>query len=408
MSEPPELLWGPGLDGDPSPTAIPRQVALDIRRKSPALALSMGITDEALADGRLRPPVLGKRPIASNARGIKPTLGPADALGLHAELRAAFVRREMHRWLGAWLTGMDRESVLGRGIDAQAEAAGRIWAEVHREALHECPTFLVAGEANPLLTAAAESLPWSVVPERQMPPSEEGFLAFAVPYAIEDYAGNNMLIRAITWSTAHTDLLPASQEGWPPEAEYGFMVTFWTSYDDDPPADAATVADRRKVRDLLGTRLMIAQSMPLPIGVPIESWPLFNRILDDEDNSGVVGPLSLLLATWMLMRQPITSITRGSMPPRVRKEIRKRGRIRGDVSVINLRRRAPSDHPPADGEPVRREYHYRWTVKGHWRLQPCGPGRAEREWIYIFAHVKGPADAPLKQRARVYRVSGRP
>src|SRR5690606_16715132 len=37
-----------------------------------------------------------------------------------------------------------------------------------------------------------------------------------------------------------------------------------------------------------------------------------------------------------------------------------------------------------------REYHYRWTVRGHWRNQPCGPGRTQRKRIWIADHEAGP------------------
>lgn len=444
MSEPegPPLLWGPPMAGSSEPVLLPRELALQIRRENPELAKRMGITALALADGYLDPPggaytpsdkvridtvradvpladlppgaaptraILGFEPSAGPPRPVRPrpTMGPADALALHAELRASLVREDMQKWVGAWIMGYERSTTWGE-IPEHARTAGDIWCGLLRDALREANTYLVAAEANPLIMAAAETLPWSIAVTPQLPPSGEGFLAFAEPYEISDWHGESMLIRAVSWSRAASSMVMANMSQWPDGVTDALIVTFWIALEDHP---GSTPEDRQMFADAhrrLGTRLSIAQSVPLPVGLPLEEWPLFIDVMAGGAPEGLTGPLSMIIATWMLMRRPVMSTTRGSMPPRVRKEIRKRGRIKGEISVINLRQRAPSgDRLPSEGEPIKREYHYRWTVKGHWRLGAVGPGRQDREWVYIFAHVKGPADKPLRQRPRVYRVSGR-
>lgn len=76
------------------------------------------------------------------------------------------------------------------------------------------------------------------------------------------------------------------------------------------------------------------------------------------------------------------------------------------VQVIALRKsvRVPVDGAVPDRLAGAREYHCRWIVSGHPRLQACGPSRKDRKLIWIEAHVAGPDDQPLRTRTRVYAV----
>jgi hypothetical protein len=76
------------------------------------------------------------------------------------------------------------------------------------------------------------------------------------------------------------------------------------------------------------------------------------------------------------------------------------------VQVVALRKslRVPAESAPDDRQATARQYQCRWIVKGHPRLQPCGPGRKDKKLIWIEAYPKGPADKPLRTRERVYAV----
>jgi hypothetical protein len=76
------------------------------------------------------------------------------------------------------------------------------------------------------------------------------------------------------------------------------------------------------------------------------------------------------------------------------------------VQVVALRKtaRTPVEDAPADRAASAREYHCRWIVQGHARLQACGPGRKDRKLIWIDPHPAGPADKPLKIKTKVYAV----
>jgi len=45
------------------------------------------------------------------------------------------------------------------------------------------------------------------------------------------------------------------------------------------------------------------------------------------------------------------------------------------------------------------KYSFRFTVKGHFRSQPCGPGRKDRVLIRIEPYIKGPDGAPIIHKA---------
>ncbi len=48
----------------------------------------------------------------------------------------------------------------------------------------------------------------------------------------------------------------------------------------------------------------------------------------------------------------------------------------------------------ADG-PARYRFRSRWLVRGHFRQQPVGEGRAERRTTWIQPYWKGPTDGPV-------------
>lgn len=69
-------------------------------------------------------------------------------------------------------------------------------------------------------------------------------------------------------------------------------------------------------------------------------------------------------------------------------------------SVVTIRLR-PRINPDAS-EAEAREYRHRWEVRGHWRLQACGPNRSERRRIWVEPHVKGPDGAPMLEHEKLY------
>ena len=153
-----------------------------------------------------------------------------------------------------------------------------------------------------------------------------------------------------------------------------------------------------------------------PFGVQSPLWAAHTAVLNPAAprTDEVIGSpeashfVSILGAAWLLMGQPAVADTRtlnsGSDPQR-REPFIETGPRRepSTVTIIELRRplNAARDETPGTSG---RQYQRRWWVGGHWRQQPCGPGRAQRKPIWISPHIKGPEEAPLT--ARTESMSG--
>jgi hypothetical protein len=95
----------------------------------------------------------------------------------------------------------------------------------------------------------------------------------------------------------------------------------------------------------------------------------------------------------------------GEFPPR---EPSNRTQVRVDthsvpgVHVVRAYRPRSGHGNAGDiGEHARTEPGYRWKVRGHWRLQPCGPRGTQRRKIWVEEHVSGPPDKPVRDTPTV-------
>lgn len=119
-----------------------------------------------------------------------------------------------------------------------------------------------------------------------------------------------------------------------------------------------------------------------------------NLVMDDSSDSLI----DAARAAWTLLNDPVeTEVSATEIRPETVTTGKKRTRANHEVSIIDVRRRDRSGD--SDGAPV--EHDHRWTVRGHWRRQPFGPGRAQRRRIWIDEHVAGPEDKPLRVRTKV-------
>ncbi len=87
----------------------------------------------------------------------------------------------------------------------------------------------------------------------------------------------------------------------------------------------------------------------------------------------------------------------------VGKKHRKKGARGKRVRFISLRKMVSHDPSTSKGQAADRTYRYQWLVSGHFRKQPCGPGRTKRRLIFIPPYIKGPEGAPMIEK--VYRVN---
>ena len=124
-----------------------------------------------------------------------------------------------------------------------------------------------------------------------------------------------------------------------------------------------------------------------------------------------VAELSLffvMACLWFKQTVPVLTREPGHVERHARKRYVKEHALKEppSVQVVALRRSARSEPSPADGPRAEgaRNYGCRWIVRGHPRLQACGPGRKDRKLIWVEAHVAGPDDKPLRTREKVYAV----
>jgi hypothetical protein len=120
------------------------------------------------------------------------------------------------------------------------------------------------------------------------------------------------------------------------------------------------------------------------------------------------SPASNIVATWLLIGQKLAETESVTVDKTIRKAYKRSGRPAPEVRLVRIRGAVPAGGRQSDGqargEPGR-EREYRWWVRGHWRNQPYGPGRAERRLIYIDPQVRGPEGKPIKASTTV-RVLG--
>lgn len=112
-----------------------------------------------------------------------------------------------------------------------------------------------------------------------------------------------------------------------------------------------------------------------------------------------------LVAAWALMQQTITVETTVHTP---KASLGRIGRIDpsllGTVRQVTLRHRnmAPDRVGTVDGP--KREYAYRWCVKGHWRKRSRDPKPGESRKIWVSWHMKGPENAPILDPSKLVNV----
>ena len=153
-----------------------------------------------------------------------------------------------------------------------------------------------------------------------------------------------------------------------------------------------------RTEDLLSAvpSILVPPTVPLWVSAELDPLPALHAVRPADGEAAAF--LSMLGAAWILMQQPTVADQR-PVGPSI-KAARRRNSDHQDVTLIDLRR---LEHKTTDtAEPVSRQYQHRWLVRGHWRQQAYGPERSLRKPVWVPSHIKGPADAPLKERPHVH------
>ena len=131
---------------------------------------------------------------------------------------------------------------------------------------------------------------------------------------------------------------------------------------------------------------------------------LIRFLPDDEDNN--LRRTAACMAA--VLESTATDVAREHGMPR--HERRRKGMpplketdIETEIAVVTWRKRYVGGDRSGTGEgyPIVDKH---WWVRGHFRMQPCGPERSQRKLIYIEPFIKGDPDMPLHDPVRINAV----
>lgn len=319
---------------------------------------------------------------------------PVDLPGLRDET-VAFVDREgREQYRRALIDG--RQNMRPPGTPTMS---ADILAREEMDRLRSADLFYVAPEMTDLAIAAGAALPeFTLMPEDL--PSSAGFIVFGKPIAVVDYSefydgeGASPIVAA-SWS--HWD----GGNPWWRRNGGGCWVTYYA--DVSGMVDVAiqrgliTERDALRFRTRAG-RLMIDNESQSPFSPnPLPIVDSGGREVSPAESMGVFRWLAVLKTTWLLMTQPVASVTDAHYDRAARRRIQKQGKEPPVVRVINLRRQ----HGAGGGGASDRERHHQWIVRGHWRQQ-WYPVREVHRPVWIAPHIKGPEGLPLLGGEKVH------
>lgn len=279
-------------------------------------------------------------------------------------------------------------------MDPGPAAVHMVNSEIAR--LGTAELFFVSAEMTDLAKIAAESMPdFTLMPEDL--PSESGLIYFDRPIDVftDDLIGDD---------PTRTSIVAASWGRWreaPSSWAHGGVWVTWYSDRDVNFATAPTMdPELERWYRQCRSRLLLDNETPQPFSPNPMKAVKDGEIVSFKDavadGSSTLVWVGVLKATWLLMQQPLASVTSVTPDRAVRKRLCRSGSEPASVRVIELRR--PQHSGQGDGS---REFHHQWIVRGHWRQQ-WHPKREVHRPAWIAPHVKGPEGAPLIGGEKVY------
>lgn len=255
-------------------------------------------------------------------------------------------------------------------------------ASVEMERLADATLFHVTAPMVELAQVAGRSMPgFALAPEDI--PARFGFMFFESPVVARDDSGGASYVAA-SWGPIVSGTSSPSKGVW----------VNW--YFDVAASDQSFWEEIPKwfAKQEIG-RLGLDLEMVLPFGEF-----QFAGAETESETYGVEPDLfRTLKTTWVLMAQPIATVSDAHYDRAARRQMKRAGREPEQVRVIALRRALGAN---GDGD-TDREYRHRWIVRGHWRQQ-WYPSRGVNRPIWIAPHIKGPDAAPLLGGEKVYAL----
>lgn len=304
----------------------------------------------------------------------------------------ARLRAMLNVWTSDARGAMGRVQMEGRGD------VGEAYRQHLLESANTAETVWVTEEMGELLKVAAETLP----PHELHPsdvPMPRGFARFEKPIVVPVWVSDeqgwvDVPILAVMWTErmvrrSGVGKVPGVEATWwvDPRGTYmgvetGNDVPRWCLDTESGWSYGKDWTEHRHTRD--------TDDPPLPDDAPqdVHTWDARH-----------------LLSLWMLMKQRVAGATRVEASRSLRRRAVRTSPDFGVITVVDLRRQVVRDPDapetePGEGPP---EWSHRWIVSGHWRRQYY-PSDGVHRPIWIAPFVKGPEDAPLILKDRVYRL----
>lgn len=316
---------------------------------------------------------------------------PAQVLEMQEDLRSRLTRPGGAEMFGAAFTPHE-----GSG-----PASGRALARLTGEHASLADAYRVTEEMCDTIAFAAAKLDDSDIFDRDLAPTPWGFVRFDKPLPMIDVRGLTMLANWLVWGPI------ADGSGTP-----GVFISLWNDMGTHPDEVALANSDltnNPRALAVFGRWGFIgAEFVPQgdQVGAPLVEVPQqdIDRIVSEGHTpSDFTNALRYVHALWLMLGQTITDV-RDETRDLTKKQAGRlrRAKIPGKVSVVRLRRvEYGRTH-----EESHVEWSRRWLVRGHWRWQPCGPGRKDRVRIWISPYAKNVhrTDLPLVVPTKVYSL----
>ncbi|TDC88125.1 hypothetical protein E1161_24325 [Saccharopolyspora aridisoli] len=340
---------------------------------------------------------------------------PNKLPGLRESLADSMRNPFQHQVLVRNLAGQ-RGTMRSLTGDFNKDAADLLKQE--RDRLFAAELFYISADMTRLALASVETLPVHNLHPEDVP-SEYGFMVFAEPI------GAYLPEPDPRFPAAANDVVTIVAASWGPLAgvvpgDPGVWITFWSATDlsvevplvmkhrgmDQEEAEAFI---RRRRAELNWDNEVITRFGA--VGVQIFEHTDKGTVVHKHEFEGsradwqqvkatTIAWSQVVRATWLLITQPgVTSVDEHPLPRNIRRRAAREGYNPNAVRVVRIRDRA--DTPVSEG--AGRNYQVRWTVRGHWRNQWYA-SREEHRPVWINPHVKGPADAPLRNGQTVHLV----
>lgn len=188
--------------------------------------------------------------------------------------------------------------------------------------------------------------------------------------------------------------VPVRVIGWRADATH-VRITAWAWAGDVPASARSPLRSDLDIEELMG--------ITIPLEAVINGGIEHVRMLGTSDEQVYASPAGVLQsvvgALWLLMTQPRVVAEGPAVVARVKKP--SGGRTVKTPVRVSVRTLVAAPATPGRGGMSRRKATSRWWVRGHWRQQAWGPGRAFRKPVFIAPHTAGNPDADVDERPSV-------